>query len=174
MQKVRVVEIGGTPWFVAHDVCASLGLSYNKHGGTYAHHIQRIRLEDKCKLSVPFISNEGTTSRRTMAAINESGLYMLVMRCRRPDARPFQDWVTRVVLPTLRKEGVYVRDEEKVADASSVEDLDSLNDMIVGLMKRKTELLEARLAEKEAIIQKQAPKVSAYEDMWQFKADILI
>ena len=64
---------------------------------------------------------------------------------------------------------MYVRDEEKVADASSVEDLDSLNDMIVGLMKRKTELLEARLAEKEAIIQKQAPKVSADTDVWQLR-----
>ncbi|GAN96738.1 hypothetical protein Geu3261_0093_021 [Komagataeibacter europaeus NBRC 3261] len=98
--------------------------------------------------------------------INESGLYRFIMRCDKPNARPFQTWVTGTVLPTLRKEGVYVRDEEKIADASSVEDLDSLNDMIVGLMKRKTELLEARLAEKEALIQKQAPKVSAYEGLF--------
>lgn len=104
--------------------------------------------------------------------LSEAGLYRFIMRCDKPDARPFQDWVTRVVLPTLRKEGVYVRDEEKVAAASSVEDLDSLNDMIVGLMKRKTELLEARLAEKEAIIQQQVPKVSACTDVWQFKADL--
>ncbi len=104
--------------------------------------------------------------------ISEAGLYRLILRSDKPNARPFQDWVTQTALPTLRKEGVYVRDEEKVADASSVEDLDSLNDMIVGLMKRKTELLEARLAEKEAIIQKQAPKVSAYVDVWQPKADL--
>ncbi|WP_269208995.1 BRO-N domain-containing protein [Komagataeibacter europaeus] len=116
-------------------------------------------------------TNLAGSNRRTIM-ISEAGLYRLILRSDKPNARPFQDWVTQTALPTLRKEGVYVRDEEKVADASSVEDLDSLNDMIVGLMKRKTELLEARLAEKEAIIQKQAPKVSAYVDVWQPKADL--
>jgi len=43
---------------------------------------------------------------------SESGLYRLVMRSDKPEARTFQDWVTRDVLPAIRKEGVYVRGEE--------------------------------------------------------------
>ena len=46
--------------------------------------------------------------------ISESGLYKLVMRSDKPEARQFQDWVTGVVLPAIRKDGSYVMGEEKV------------------------------------------------------------
>jgi|GEM_PF-6970342 Prophage antirepressor len=46
--------------------------------------------------------------------ISESGLYKLVMRSDKPEAREFQDWVTREVLPAIRKDGMYVAGEEKV------------------------------------------------------------
>lgn len=45
--------------------------------------------------------------------ISESGLYKLVMRSDKPQARSFQDWVTREVLATIRKDGMYVAGEEK-------------------------------------------------------------
>ena len=47
--------------------------------------------------------------------LNESGLYKLVMRSNKPEAKAFQDWVTRVVLPDIRKDGAYLLGEEKVA-----------------------------------------------------------
>ena len=49
--------------------------------------------------------------------VNESGLYKLVLRAQRsnPAARDFQDWIVRDVLPAIRKDGMYVKDEEKVA-----------------------------------------------------------
>ncbi|WP_366518336.1 BRO family protein [uncultured Paracoccus sp.] len=41
--------------------------------------------------------------------ISESGLYKLAMRSDKPEARAFQDWVTRDVLPAIRKDGAYIR-----------------------------------------------------------------
>jgi len=46
--------------------------------------------------------------------VSESGLYKLIMRSDKPAAKRFQDWVTREVLPALRKDGLYVMGEEKV------------------------------------------------------------
>lgn len=46
--------------------------------------------------------------------LSESGLYKFVMRSDKEQARPFQDWVTREVLPAIRKDGRYIRSEEKV------------------------------------------------------------
>lgn len=43
--------------------------------------------------------------------ISESGLYKLIMRSDKPQARDFQDWVTRVVLPAIRKDGAYIMGE---------------------------------------------------------------
>jgi prophage antirepressor-like protein len=49
----------------------------------------------------------GRGSRR-LVVISESGLYKLVMRSNKPEARKFQDWVTRDVLPAIRKDGGYI------------------------------------------------------------------
>jgi prophage antirepressor-like protein len=50
-----------------------------------------------------------------MRLISESGLYKLVLRSDKPEAKAFQDWVTRTVLPAVRKDGAYVAGEEKLA-----------------------------------------------------------
>lgn len=52
---------------------------------------------------------------RSVSLISESGLYKLVMRSNKPEARAFQDWVTREVLPAIRKDGGYIKGEELVA-----------------------------------------------------------
>lgn len=51
--------------------------------------------------------------------IAESGLYKLVMRSDKPNAKDFQDWGTAVVLPAIRKDGAYILGEEKVATGES-------------------------------------------------------
>jgi len=57
--------------------------------------------------------------------VSESGLYKLIMRSNKPEAREFQDWVTRDVLPAIRKDGAYIMGEEKVA-TGEMSDLESL------------------------------------------------
>jgi prophage antirepressor-like protein len=100
-QEVRVVTIDGEPWFVAADACRALGIGVRPDG--------KVQVNQPCKL---LSADERGTSRistpsgaQGVVIISESGLYKLVMRCDKPAARAFQDWVTRDVLPSIRKTG---------------------------------------------------------------------
>jgi prophage antirepressor-like protein len=97
---IRAVEIEGEPWFVAKDVIRALGLSSS--GSNYT----MLKAEEVKPLSRGLISGKGMTNAKI---ISESGLYKLVMRSDKPDAKAFQDWVTREVLPAIRKTGGYIK-----------------------------------------------------------------
>ena len=43
-----------------------------------------------------------------MVIVSESGLYRLMMRSDKPQARPFQKWVTSEVIPAIRRDGGYM------------------------------------------------------------------
>lgn len=106
---VRVVEIDGQPWFAATDVCDILELTHvasslNKLADDEVRLISRSNV-DRINISFP---------NRGLNCVSESGLNKLIMRSDKPEAREFQDWVTREVLPAIRKDGMYVAGEEKV------------------------------------------------------------
>lgn len=112
-KTIRVVTIKGDPWFVAADVCEVLGFAKNKMNGSYANHLRRLDDDETDVMMLPSTTQSGSQPRRTLI-ISESGLYKLVLRSDKPEAKPFQDWVTKVVLPAIRKDGMYVMGEEKV------------------------------------------------------------
>jgi prophage antirepressor-like protein len=94
---VRVIEQGGEVWFRAEDVCAALG--YANPRQALSSHVDG---DDAKKLKT--ITSQGPQS---VNYINESGLYSLVLRSHRPEAKAFKRWVTHDVLPTLRKTGLF-------------------------------------------------------------------
>lgn len=103
------------------DVCRALGWPIGRaHGGT-TQYLRGLREDEKRTirrtegLCVPLFTLFAKTNASVMGLISESGLYKLVMRSDKPEAREFQDWVTRVVLPDIRKDGAYIMGEEKVA-----------------------------------------------------------
>ena len=57
-----------------------------------------------------------------MPIINESGLYGLILKSRKPETKAFKKWVTGTVLPTMRKDGMYIMGEEKVTTGEMSED----------------------------------------------------
>lgn len=94
---VRVVVDGqGAPWWVAADVCRVLGIRNNRDAVS--------RMDDDEK-GVAQIDTLGGA--QSMATINESGLYTLIIRSDKPTAKPFRKWVTSTVLPTIRKTGKF-------------------------------------------------------------------
>ncbi|WP_275287203.1 BRO family protein [Halomonas elongata] len=102
---IRVVDFDGEPWFVAVDIRECLGLTAKGNSHNYMRNLdstEKTHIEKRSTQNTPLQSLfRGTASR--VAVISESGLYKLVMRSDKPQARPFQDWVTKVVLPTIRK-----------------------------------------------------------------------
>lgn len=99
-RSVRTIVIDGEPHFVARDVCDVLGI--NKHRDAVS------RLDDDERESVTVDTLGG---RQSMAAVNESGLYSLVLRSQKPEARMFKRWITHEVLPSIRKHGRYQQPE---------------------------------------------------------------
>lgn len=88
----RVVELDGAPWFVAADVCDVLGFEKHPTNRTYVHHLRRLDADETVSFGVPTIEN-GRQRRRSQKIISESGLYKLVLRSDKPQAKEFQDWV---------------------------------------------------------------------------------
>jgi prophage antirepressor-like protein len=99
--NLRVIMQGDDPWFVAKDVCDALGLQPAPANGSYQNHYRRLAA-DELGLAQPNGSNI------RLKIISESGLYKLIMRSDKPAAKAFQDWVTREVLPSIRKTGGYL------------------------------------------------------------------
>nr|WP_269475597.1 BRO family protein [Variovorax sp. PBL-E5] len=106
--NLRTILIGAEPWFVAVDVCKALGMNTDKQGtGHYLAHLDADEVNT-------VRSTEGKRGNPNLKVISESGLYSLILRSRKPEAKAFKKWVTSVVLPAIRKDGAYVMGEEKV------------------------------------------------------------
>lgn len=101
--EVRTVEVNGEPWFVLKDVCNILNV--NNVSDVYN------RLDDDEK-GVAQIDTLG--GRQKMNTINESGLYNVILRSDKPEAKPFRKWVTSEVLPSIRKNGGYIAGQEQL------------------------------------------------------------
>ena len=110
---VRVIEIDGEPWFVAADVCKALGLNVTARGQVNVTASTRQLRDDELGFTpIKTNSRTGGFLTRSVRTISESGLYKFVMRSDKPEAKAFQDWVTRDVLPAIRKNGGYVQGQE--------------------------------------------------------------
>lgn len=143
-QDVRVVEVDGEPWWVAKDVCDVLDIQ---------NVTQAIERLDEDERSMFFIGRQGEAN-----IISESGLYTLILRSNKAEARPFRRWVTHEVLPSLRRNGFYAAGQESRRDKSAVNALlaviDKQNERVMKLEERLRKL-QIRL--EEALLEKPTP-----------------
>lgn len=101
---LRTTMIDGEPWFVGADV---LKVLYGQAGGK-ASHYAALDPDEMCKVDR---INLGLPPGRPMVLLAESGLYALINRSDKPEAKVFQRWVNREVLPSIRKTGGYLLNE---------------------------------------------------------------
>jgi len=101
--SVRIVVRDGEPWFVANDVCTAL--DYVNTSKAVADHLDE---DERSTIT----NSESRNGGGKLTIINESGLYALVLRSRKPQARKFAKWVTGDVLPSIRKTGSYTSTTE--------------------------------------------------------------
>lgn len=103
--NLHVVMQGDDPWFVVKDVCAALGMDLNQTTN-YTRHLNP---DERTKVLRSIIT-PGNVGRGApyVSLISESGLYSLILRSRKPEAKAFKKWVTREVLPSIRKTGGYI------------------------------------------------------------------
>ena len=155
-KDVRVVMKDGEPWFVAKDVCEVLELGNPRQA--LATHVE----EDEKgvqKMDTPGGEQE-------MSVINESGLYALVMRSNKPEAKRFRKWVTSDVLPTIRKHGAYMT-------PAKLEEVLLHPDTLIKLAQNLKDEQEKRAA-LEAQAEADRPKVLFADSVTASKTSILV
>jgi prophage antirepressor-like protein len=103
-KDVRVVERDGEPWFVAKDVAGVLGYS------DPSMMVKRMDSDEKMSVKMTGISKTNPV----VVLINESGLYNAIIGSKKPDAKKFRKWVTSEVLPSIRKNGGYIKGQENL------------------------------------------------------------
>lgn len=116
-QPLRHLMIEGEPWFVARDTCTILGMKTGPKYGSTNQYLRHLETDEK-KLVVrgactPPEAHTLFLGKRSpsLTLIAESGLYKLIMRSAKPEAKEFQNWVTKEVLPSIRKTGGYLLNE---------------------------------------------------------------
>lgn len=146
--EVRTLLIDNEPYFVGKDVAEVLG--YSNTRDALNRHVDD---EDK-----GVTKHDTLGGKQDITIINESGLYSLILKSKLPTAKQFKRWVTSVILPTIRKHGVYATDEL----------LDNPDFLIEALQKLKAER-EQRLVAEQRVLELQ-PKASYYDVILQSKS----
>ena len=109
-QPIRVVMIDGEPWFATLDVCRILGrqnatdaVRVLQSGESRVLDMRGVRLVSNESYNERPARNGYARGNQTLNLVSESGLYTLIMRSRKSSAKPFQQWVTGELLPSLRR-----------------------------------------------------------------------
>ena len=139
--EVRTIQKDGEPWFVLRDVCNVLGL------GTPARVAERLDTDEVSQTHI----TDSMGRQQEMTIINESGLYNVILRSDKPEAKPFRKWVTSEVLPTIRRHGMY-------ATPDTVEKMLADPDTTIKLLETIKQERAARMA-LEAKAEADKPKV---------------
>ena len=101
-KQIRTVERNGEPWWVLKDVCEVLEI--NNHKMT----VQRLDVDEVSQTDL----TDSLGRQQNTTIVNEAGLYNVILRSDKPQAKPFRRWVTNEVLPTIRKTGGYVANDD--------------------------------------------------------------
>lgn len=146
----------GDPWFVAKDVCDILEISNNRDA------ISQLDSDEKNTVVIP----DGIPGNPNKTIISEPGLYKLIMRSRKPEAKKFQRWVTHEVLPSIRKHGIY-------ATETTIDQILADPDFGIRLL---TDLKEerAKRIEAENQVKELEPKAKALDDFTNVPDALLV
>lgn len=126
-------------WFAGIDVCNILGLE---------NPTQTVESLDSDEKKLDYVIDSSGQQRKTWT-INEFGLYSLVLKSRKPEAKEFKRWITHEVLPAIRKAGRYTTEEERARE----DELQKIASEIQVLTSEKDDL-QKRLNEKKKLIEK--------------------
>ena len=135
-----LTDEAGEPWFVARDVCDILELT------NPAVALQSLDDDEKTNLSNSYVWSE--PGRRPLI-ISEPGLYRLVIRSRKPEAKEFQRWVTHEVLPQIRKTGGYIPTTDADDDMTILAKAVMIGQRTMEAQKRKIAAQQTRIVELE-------------------------
>ncbi len=162
--EVRTAVINNKPYFVSKDIAQALG--YENPQKAVRDHVD---LEDKVvgerNVTPSIIDNLGRVQYPIF--INESGLYSLILSSKLPEAKKFKRWITSEVIPSIRKNGGYIANQENLTD-------DELLTRAVLIAQRKIAERDERIKELETDTQRMKPKEIFADAVATSKTSILV
>ena len=151
--EVRTVLVDNEPMFCLADVCKALEISNPSKVA------QRLDEDERTKLE---LGRAGDTN-----FVTESGLYAVILRSDKPNAKKFRKWVTSEVLPSIRKNGGYIAGQETLSD-------DELMAKALLVAQNKIAERDSIIAEKNAQIEQMKPKQIFADSVETSKSSILV
>ena len=147
--KIRTVTKDNEPMFCLVDVCKALELEQ----------VSRVksRLKEDGVTNSKVIDRLGREQEATF--INESNLYKVIFQSRKPSAERFTDWVTDEVIPSIRKNGGYIANQEKMTPEQIVANALIVAQNIISQKDRQIEELETSVQQMDLVITEMTPKV---------------
>lgn len=133
----------GEPWFVAKDVCDILGMSNPSMAVIALDKDEVAQIDPKDYLGSENRSNQAVN------IVSEPGLYKLIMRSRKPEAKEFQRWVTHEVLPQIRKTGGYIPTTDADDDMTILAKAVMIGQRTMEAQKQKITEQQTRIVELE-------------------------
>ena len=140
--KLTVMEKDGEFFFIGKEVAEKLGYARGRKAV-----LDHVDAEDRDE--VPFQDAIGRMQKTSI--INESGLYSLILSSKLPQAKDFKRWVTTEVLPSIRKNGGYIKSQEKMSNEE--------------ILANAVLLANHLIAEKEKIIEDLEPKAKYFDEL---------
>lgn len=131
-KEIRTIQRNGETWWVLKDVCGVLGLSNAR--------MIADRL-DEDDVSLAYIT-DSMGRRQQTNIVNESGLYNVILRSDKPEAKKFKRWVTHEVLPQIRRHGAYIT-TSKIEEIMN--DPDSWIKLLTALKEERQEKAQLQL-----------------------------
>lgn len=150
-KQVTIIHDSEQPLFLLKDICEVLELG--QVAGV------------KRRLGKDVISNhplQTAGGRQNAVFIDEDGLYDVVLESRKPEAKRFRKWVTKEVLPTIRKHGAYMTSE---TIERALSDPDTLIKLATNLKEERTQRLIA-----EQRVNELQPKADYYDSILKNKS----
>lgn len=135
-KQVRTVEQNGTVWWVLVDVCRILDIRNTTDVA------RRLDEDERSRFN---LGRQGETW-----IVNESGLYSVLLRSDKPEAKPFKRWVTHEVLPSIRKTGQYISPKSAQPEKPKAKEQSPNREYMVSL----AEVLEAHRVFTEYVAQR--------------------
>ena len=109
---IRMIESNGETWWVLKDICKLLSIENHKNI------TKRLEEDEVGTFELPHPQSK--EKKLEMLCVNESGLYSVILRSDKPEAKAFRRWITHEILPEIHRTGEYNAISTEILEDSSL------------------------------------------------------
>ena len=135
-KELRTTEQNGCIWFVAKDICDMLGHTNARKA------VKSLDNDEKMTVTNSYSHSGQRGGAQFITFVNEPGMYKLIFKSRKSEAKEFTRWVTHEVLPHIRQHGMYLTDKVSEVAATNPTAFDELLARYMSECKKRQELQE--------------------------------